>query len=290
MAETPDAFLKKVRRLGKMLNTLAAVSPTLAGRTAFQIFCTPRRLPLRDKDRTFLSTAQHFDFRAENKLRISGYTWQSEQTDAREVLFLHGWESSSARWKKHIKSLRETGFTVHAFDAPASGLSEGTKLNALLYSRVVKNFIAEKGTPYAIIGHSLGGAAAVMSAAILNAPRPEKMVLLGVFAESVRVVRDFVKITGANETVLARVEREIERRSGMPIEEYSVAKKAALLRDVQGLVLHDRDDDVAPVAEGRLIAESWNARYLETEGLGHRMQHETVVQAIVEFLTAPSTE
>jgi pimeloyl-ACP methyl ester carboxylesterase len=76
----------------------------------------------------------------------------------------------------------------------------------------------------------------------------------------------------------------------MHISEYSVAKKAALLRDVEGLVLHDRDDDVAPLTEGRAIAEFWNARLVETEGLGHRMQHETVVQAIVEFIKLPSTK
>jgi hypothetical protein len=123
-----------------------------------------------------------------------------------------------------------------------------------------------------------------MSAAILDAPRPEKMVLLGVFAESSRVIRDFGAILGVNATVLAGIHREIERRSGMPIEAYSVAKKAALLTDVKGFVLHDRSDDVAPVAEGRLVAEAWNAHYLETEGLGHRMQDKQVVQAVLQFI------
>ncbi|MBV6440243.1 MAG: alpha/beta fold hydrolase [Haliscomenobacteraceae bacterium CHB4] len=282
--QLPDAALKKIRRVGKTLNALAAVSPSLAGRVAFRIFCSPRRLPLREEDREFLSTASHFDFYAEKKLRIRGYTWQSEEQGAPEVLCLHGWESNSARWRRYVKGLLEAGFTVHAFDAPASGHSDGKVLNVLLYSRVVKRFIVEKGAPYAIVAHSLGGAAAVMSAAMLEAPRPEKMVLLGVFAESSRVIRDFSSILGVNEAVLKQVYREIERRSGIPIEEYSVARKAALLTDVQGLVLHDRDDDVAPVQEGRLIAESWQARYLETERLGHRMQDKSVVRAVVSFI------
>ena len=284
--QLPDAVLKKIRRVGKMLNALAAVSPALAGRVAFRIFCTPRRLPVRDDDQAFLSTAQAFDFQVDNKLRIQGYTWHSERADAPEVLFLHGWESNSARWRRYVKELHAAGCTVHAFDAPASGRSEGRMLNVLLYSRVVKSFIAEKGAPYAIVAHSLGGAAAVMSAALLGAPRPEKMVLLGVFAESSRVIRDFVAITGVNEIVLEQIYREIERRSGMPIDEYSVARKAALLTDVQGFVLHDRGDDVAPVNEGRLVAELWNARYRETEGLGHRMQDEAIVQAVLEFILA----
>lgn len=280
----PESVLKKARRAGKMLNALAAVSPVLAGRVAFRIFCTPRRLPVRDDDRSFLATASHFNFHAEQRLRIRGYTWAAEHPGAQEVLFLHGWESNSARWRKYVKGLHGAGYTVHAIDAPASGQSDGKMLNVLLYSRAVKRFIAEKGAPYAIVAHSLGGAAAVMSATILDAPRPEKMVLLGVFAESSRVIRDFGAILGVNATVLAGIHREIERRSGMPIEAYSVAKKAALLTDVKGFVLHDRSDDVAPVAEGRLVAEAWNAHYLETEGLGHRMQDKQVVQAVLQFI------
>jgi hypothetical protein len=38
------------------------------------------------------------------------------------------------------------------------------------------------------------------------------------------------------------------------------------------------------VAEGRTVAASWNARFLETEGLGHRMQDKSVVQAVLEFI------
>lgn len=284
MSQHPEAFLKKARRVGKMLNALSAVSPALAGRVAFRIFCTPRRQSVRDKDRNFLAGSQQYTFYS-GKIPIRGYTWPGDRAD-KEVLCLHGWESNSARWQKYIRALLSAGFTVHAFDAPASGNSGGQVLNALLYSRVLNDFVREKGVPYAMIGHSLGGAAAVLSTAILQTPRPSRMVLLGVFAESVRVIRDFGAVLGVNEAVLHGIHRVIEQRSGMPIEAYSVAKKAALLTDIEGFVLHDRDDEVAPVAEGRLIAGQWNARYLETEGLGHRMQDKTVVRAVVEFLQA----
>ena len=279
----PEATLLRIRRLGRMLNRLSAVSPLIAGRIAFRIFCTPRRLPVREEDRAFLATAQSFDFTVEG-LRIRGYTWPSEDPQAREVLCLHGWESNSARWKKYIRGLQEAGFCVHAFDAPASGQSDGRMLNLLLYSRVVKQFLAGRRTPYAVVGHSLGGAAAVMSCALHNAPRPDRIVLLGVFAESARVVRDFAAILGVNETVVQTIYREIERRSGMPIGEYSVVQKAALLSEVRGFVLHDLNDEVAPVEEGRRVAGAWNALYHETRGLGHRMQDKKVVDAVVQFI------
>ena len=183
-----------------------------------------------------------------------------------------------------FRSLCKAGFTVQALDAPASGLSGGRILNLSIYSAAVKKHIEKNGAPYAIVGHSLGGGAAVISAALFDAPRPEKMVLLAVFAETTRVLHDFGHIIGVNETVLRYVDREIERLSGIPPAGYSVLQKVALLTDVQGLVLHDHDDEVAPVAEGRLVAERWAAKYVETEGLGHRMQHMSVVHAVRDFL------
>ncbi len=273
-----------IRRLGKMLNALAAVSPRLAGRVAFRIFCTPKKLAVREKDREFLATAIHSTFRAEG-LTIRNYLWESSNPDAQTILFLHGWESNAARWRKYIRAAIKAGFRVQAFDAPASGHSDGKLLNVLLYSRIVKKHIAENGVPYAIVGHSLGGAAAVMSLTLLEVKRPQKMAVLAAFAESTRVIRDFGRILGVNETVLQALYRHIERRSGLSIEEYSVRKKAGELSDIEGFVLHDLDDEVAPVSEGLAIAESWGCRFLQTEGFGHRMQDKVVVQEVIKFLT-----
>jgi len=266
-----------------MLNALSTVSPMLAGRVAFRIFCTPRRLPLRDHDREFLATAEQGSIHVDRKA-VRTYTWPAAQPDARTVLFLHGWESNSGRWRKYIKAAREAGFRVQAFDAPANGHSEGTLLNVLVFARVLKVFLEKYGAPHAVVGHSMGGAAAVMSMALSGAPRTEKLVLMGVFAESTRVISDFGQVLALKDVVIQSVHHEIERRSGQPIEEYSVRKKAALLHDVQGLVLHDRDDEVAPVAEGQAVAESWGCPFVETEGLGHRMQDKSVVETVVAFL------
>ncbi len=281
-----DATLKKIRRVGKMLNALALVSPALAGKVAFQFFCTPRRLPVREKDAALLASAEQ-GFLVYQKQKISTYSWRSEQPDAKSVLLLHGWESNSARWRKYIRGLRAAGFTVHAIDAPASGNSHGKRLNVILYSNVVMEFIAKNGSPNVIIGHSLGGAAAVMSTTLLAAAQPEKMVLLGVFAESTRVIQDFGQVLGVNLGVITAIYKEIEKRSGAPIEAYSVAQKTLQLLGVKGLVVHDTNDDVAPVAEGRMVAKTWGASFFQTEGFGHRLQDKSVVSAVVDFVIQP---
>jgi alpha-beta hydrolase superfamily lysophospholipase len=284
MAVHSEDFLRKARLLGRALNALSVLSPALAGRLAFRVFCMPRRLPVREKDAAFLATAAQSDFETEEGLSIRTYRWPAKQSSAPTVFLMHGWESNSARWRKYVKALHEAGFEVQALDAPASGYSDGRLLNVLLLSRVLKAFFSQKGAPHAVVAHSLGGAAAVMNIALLGAPRPKKMVLLGVFAESSRVIEDFANLLTINQKTRQAILLEIERRSKLPISEYSVAKKSALLHDVQGFVLHDRHDEVAPVEEGRAVARAWNARYLETEGLGHRMQDKSVIQAVVEFL------
>lgn len=197
---------------------------------------------------------------------------------------LHGWESSSARWRKYVKPLHQAGFRVLALDAPAHGNSGGKLVNLPLYSRVIKTFMQHYGVPDAIVGHSLGAAAVVMSMAAFDAPHVRKAVLMASFAESSRVMRDFGNILGLQQKVLDELNREIERRSGIPIEAYTIKGKAATLTDVQGLVLHDRDDEVAPVSEGLAIAEAWPAQFLETQGFGHRMQDKSVVEAVVRFI------
>lgn len=278
--------LKKIQRMGKMLNALVFVSPALAGKVAFEFFCSPRRLPVREKDAAFLASAEqgHLTFQRQ---KISTYSWRSEQPDAQSALLLHGWESNSARWHKYVKGLVAAGFTVHAVDAPASGNSHGKRLNVILYSGVVKEFIDKNGKPDIIIGHSLGGAAAVMSTTLLAAAQPDKMVLLGVFAESTRVIRDFGQVLGVNQKVIDAIFREIEKRSGSPIEAYSVAQKTKQLRAVKGLVIHDTDDEVAPVEEGQAVAETWGAHFLKTNGFGHRLQDKSVVRAVVDFASQP---
>ena len=277
--------LRRFRDIGMMLNTMAVESPSSAGEAAFRLFCTPQKLPVSETDVAFLTTARLSGFHIEG-LTIRSYLWESSTPNAPTVLFLHGWESNAARWYKFVRAALEAGFRVQAFDAPASGNSEGQLLNVLLYSRTIKEFLDKSGAPFAIVAHSLGAAAAVMSLALLDTKRPQKMVIIASFAESSRVLRDFAQIVGANESVLQALFQHIERQSGLAVEDYSVSKKAAELTDIDGFVLHDFYDEVAPVSEGLAIAESWGCRFLETRGFGHRMQDKIVVEEVIKFLKA----
>jgi pimeloyl-ACP methyl ester carboxylesterase len=61
----------------------------------------------------------------------------------------------------------------------------------------------------------------------------------------------------------------------------------ALPPGVEALVVHDRDDDVIPVAEARLLEAAWpGARFLYTDGLGHRdiLADAAVVDTVARFI------
>lgn len=285
-----EELLLKARRIGKVLNSIGSVWPSLAGRLTFRLFCTPRRNEIKTKDLELLASAEQNTLELEG-LRIRSYTWYPAlQPAAGRVLFVHGWESNSARWRKYIKALRGAGWVVSAFDAPAHGQSEGHQINLPLYSRVLKAYMEETGTPDVVVGHSLGAGAIAMSLAVLNAPRPHKAILLGAFASTLRVVHDFGCLLCLNKRTMQATDNEVLRRSGLRFADYSIDKMVAQLQDVQGFVIHDRNDDVAPVAEGRTLARAWNVPFLETEGLGHRMQHRSVVDAVTQFVMAGQLE
>ena len=52
--------------------------------------------------------------------------------------------------------------------------------------------------------------------------------------------------------------------------------------DIQGLVIHDEKDDVAPFEGGKRIHENWKkSKFLGTKNLGHSVEGEEVYQAIL---------
>jgi pimeloyl-ACP methyl ester carboxylesterase len=281
-----EAMRAKARRFGALLNGLSFIAPRWAGRWAFRVFCTPRSPAISSRDQAFLAESQQYSFEYEG-LSIQTYTWLPALPDPLgRVLFVHGWESNALRWRKYVKLFCEAGWEVTALDAPAHGHSEGRQINLPLYGQVLATHLGQVPPYNAVVGHSLGGGAVAMSLTLPDVRLPRTAILLGCFAESSRVFRDFGHFLGLNARVLQAAHAEIERLSGWPIEHYSVVRMVTQLRHLRGLVIHDRDDTVVPLAEGRLIADAWGVPLLQTEGLGHRMQHKSVVQRVFEFVTA----
>src|SRR5687767_13245540 len=90
-----------VKMLGFYLNALAFIAPKKAGHKGFQLFCRPFRTPVTEKQMDFLNTAEKFIAQLGGNT-IQGYKWG---TGEKKLLFLHGWQSHSYRWKPYVEAL-----------------------------------------------------------------------------------------------------------------------------------------------------------------------------------------
>lgn len=276
----------RAERAGRWLNRLALISPKVAGRMAFKIFCTPLGGRLREKDRQFLATADNHLFLEVDGQKIACYEWGNSNKPT--VCFVHGWESNAARWRYFIREAVKKGFRVVAFDAPGQGNSTGRMLNLHLFMRTFAGVIAHFGQPKVMVGHSLGGGAIMQALHKTDMPRPEKVVIIGTFNHTTAIFQNFKNLLKMDETVFSAMKNEAFRRTGRTVEEFSNSHAVIENHDIEALFLHDTDDDVVPISEGRENAAAWpGARYVETVGLGHKMQHRTVVEAVVNFMKEP---
>lgn len=268
------------RAVGAYLNSLAVVAPRKAGEQGVKIFCRPIRPVLKSHHKSFLESSEKSDIVLEG-VRLQAYRWGN---GPRKVLFLHGWQSHSFRWKKYIESLSNDQFTVYAFDAPGHGFSDGSFLSVPFYSEAIKQFIAQAGAMDTVVAHSMGGFSVVYALYKTPLLPVNKLVLMaspGEASDFIQVYRDRLKLTdrAVNYTL-----DHFEKTFGQPIEYFSVPKFAASLMH-PGIIIHDQKDDEAPYAYARQINHAWKHSHLiTTNGLGHNLKSQDVIKTVLEFV------
>lgn len=268
--------------MGRWLNRISLISPKTAGRLGFRLFCTPMSGQLREKDREFLATGRLKMLQiGENS--IATYEWGNVEN--RLLVFVHGWESNAARWRYFVREGVKNGFRVVAFDAPAQGASSGRQLNLPLFMNALAGVSAHFGEAEGIIGHSLGGAAIMQALEKTGMPHPKKAVIIASFEHTTDVFRNFQRFFGLNDRIVQELNNEVLRISGQPVEAFSNSLCVKNLGHIRALFLHDIDDQTIPVQDGRNNSAAWpGAVFTETSGLGHRMQHGSVVKSVFRFL------
>ena len=113
---------------------ICAVSKRLAAEKAFDLFCTPF-MKSRVRTPTIFEQAEPLHFKL-NGLKVNGFRWNHGQPH--KVLILHGFGSAAHKFHQYIDLLLAKGYEVLAFDAPAHGSSEGTRINAIQYSQMIE--------------------------------------------------------------------------------------------------------------------------------------------------------
>jgi pimeloyl-ACP methyl ester carboxylesterase len=93
---------------------------------------------------------------------------------------------------------------------------------------------------------------------------------------------------GVRPKTIEALRRNSERRIRFRWADLNVPAMAARL-SLPVLVVHDQDDDVVPIRDGRAVAAAWRgAQLVETTGLGHRgvLRDPGTVRRAVDFVSA----
>ena len=267
------------KSIGFYINTLGLWSPVKATRIAYRLFCTPRDGKLfEDKLPSVLKNAERETI-AVGEAHFQIYKWKGNDT---VDLLLHGWESNASRWEKLLPFLQKNGHTIIAIDAPAHGLSDGSEFNVPQYAALI-DAVAKIYRPQNIIGHSMGGIASAYHQKHYK-NTVEKLVLLGAPSDFSILIRNYVRMLGLNVFIHKQLIGHTKEKFDIALEDFS---GAIFLKDdtIQGIIAHDKHDEVVEFSEGRKLADSWkNATFIETKGLGHSMHGDVLYEEISSFL------
>ncbi|HJV19991.1 MAG TPA: alpha/beta fold hydrolase [Sediminibacterium sp.] len=269
------------------LRTIGLVAPQKAAELAFDLFSTPRE----QRSKKIIPAVFHRGNPVSvtvNGITVRGFEWNNPNPEASKVLIVHGFSSYSYKFDSYVLALKKEGFTVLAFDAPGHGLSDGRKINALIYRDTILAIEQAFGPLYGIVAHSLGGLAAALAFEQLPDAANRKLVLIAPATETRTAIDNFFKLIPATPRVVSAFEAHIERIANRPISYFSVAR--VVRRSLTStLWVHDEEDNICTFNDVKpLLSEKISSlKFFITKGLGHNQiyrEHQTR-EAIIHFLT-----
>lgn len=284
-------------RLRRWFAVATRVSPQLAARLALELFLTPPRRRLDAVDVPVVARATRRALAVDTD-RVAALEWTPSPVSTAAdpgalpggrlptVLLLHGWGSHAARFGHFIDPLTSHGFRVVGLDAPAHGDSTGRRCDLSRFRAALRTALTEFAPVTGIVAHSMGASAAVSQLADEPHPDVRALVVVGMPRDVGHVMESFALVLDLRADVTRRLRSLFTQRFGSPPEQFSALELAGRLA-VPTLVVHDRDDDVAPAQHAReFAARLRNPRFRETRGLHHSgaLRDSATIAAIVEFL------
>ncbi|MEO6719648.1 MAG: alpha/beta hydrolase [Ferruginibacter sp.] len=255
-----------------------------AAEKAFDLFCTPF-MKARVRVPTIFAQAEPLHFEL-NGLKIKGFRWNHNKPH--KVLILHGFGSAAHKFHQYIAPLLEKDYEVLAFDAPAHGTSEGTRINAVDYSDMIEAVIKLYGPVNSFLAHSFGGIALSLALEKLVHNEDTRIALIAPATETRSAVDGaFSMLRIKDEEVRQEFDKIIFEISGQKTEWFSI-KRALQNIKAKILWIHDEDDDITPLKDALKIKEQNlpNVEFVITKGLGHRKIYGDLLikTKVLEFL------
>ncbi|MEO8479615.1 MAG: alpha/beta hydrolase [Gemmatimonadota bacterium] len=269
----------RLRSAGRVVGLVETVSPRAATALADAFFCrTTRRAP-RPDEAAFLGSATSGTLTILSQ-QIVTYRWPGPGP---RILLAHGWGSHPGRFAPMASPLLAAGADLLAFDAPGHGASTGWRATMPEFARTMRVVADHHGPIDAVIGHSLGGAAAIFAADRgMEVHRLVTIATPSAIGNWLDQLRDALNLS----TRVDRLLRErLMRRLHVTESEIDLPRVAPGLSQ-SGLVIHDADDPDVPIIEAEQLVGAWPmASLMRTHGLGHRaiLRDPDVIRATADF-------
>ena len=251
------------------IKTLGMVSPEKAAAAAFDLFCTPFRVKKEVKAPAIFHQSTPVSVELMG-ITVRGFQWKSELAQARKVLIIHGFSSYAYKFEAYVSSLVKNGYEVLAFDAPGHGISDGKRINALIYRDCILAIENQFGPLYGMIAHSLGGLAASLAIEKMENNSNRKLVLIAPATETKRAIENFFALIPAKKEVQEAFEAHIQQLAGEPIEYFSVPR---VVKKISASVLwvHDETDTICTFKDVKPLLSQHipGTEFYITNGLGH---------------------
>lgn len=265
--------------LSNYLRLVNSISPRLGGKHAFLLFCYPFPLKFKKYQSDFLKTS-HFSFLDFEGKRIAQYRWGSGE---KVILCLHGWQSNSFRWKKYVEVLDKKKYTMICLDAPAHGRSDGVLFNVPMYARLIQQFL-EQNKVDSILSHSLGAFSTMYLLSNYPLLSPPKVIALGTPSYADSFIDEFIRVLNLSSKARRNLVTYFTNYSGLKTNDFD-SKLFAKNQKSFGLIVHDINDKEAPFEYAKEMAKIWpKSRFFGTEGFGHKLRDDSVVQEVIKFI------
>jgi pimeloyl-ACP methyl ester carboxylesterase len=265
--------------LPRAFGLIGRIAPDFAARVAAELLTRPGgRNPPQPWE---LETSTIAPRRLHMKGRLEALAWGDVGP---VVLAQHGWRGRPTQFGPIAVALVARGCQVVALDAPGHGVSPGKRATPRLLADSLLTAAADLPGIHAVIGHSLGGAAAAI--ALELGLRAHRLVLLGSPSRPSRFIAGHANRIGLPPNALRALDDWFDVHAGRAAEMLDPVS-LRFGTGVRALVVHDRDDDVIPVQEAELLEPAWPlARFLYTSGLGHRdlLANPDVVESVADFV------
>lgn len=254
--------------------TLGRLAPQAVARRMRRQFMTPRNLPPRDWEMPLLGSSERITLR----FGLSALRWGSGPT----VLLMHGWEGRPTQFASLIQALVDAGYGVVALDAPAHGRSPGRESNVVLFARALLEAAGELPPLHAVIGHSMGGASALLASQMGLQARA--LVSISAPSRILGPLRSFAHYMGLPPRARAHFVSQVETHAGIPAANLDVQRYQL---DIPGLVVHADDDPIVPAGDAQVIHDAWfDSQLLRLEQGGHQrlLSDSRLIRAVLGLL------